>query len=166
MISIIVATDNKFGFGKDGKIPWHYPEDFKFFKETTKEKTLIMGRKTFDDLLTYSKNGKPLPDRKLVVVTSKPLPLLSNVYKANNTTEALEVAHTFCKDIFFIGGEQIFKAGLQVADSVYLTYINKDFECDRFFDKDLLESNFDLIQSKKSEVNKELTFRIYYKNGA
>ena len=96
----------------------------------------------------------------------KPLPLLSNVYKANNTTEALEVAHTFCKDIFFIGGEQIFKAGLQVADSVYLTYINKDFECDRFFDKDLLESNFDLIQSKKSEVNKELTFRIYYKNGA
>ena len=74
-INLIAAVDEEFGLGRDGKIPWHYPEDFKFFKEKTKGHVCVMGRKTFDDLLTYAKGKAVLPGRQCIVVTSTPLEL-------------------------------------------------------------------------------------------
>ena len=66
-LSLIVATDSRGGIGKDNKIPWHIPEDMKRFKELTMGHPVIIGRKTYDSILSYLK--KPLPGRTNIVVT-------------------------------------------------------------------------------------------------
>ena len=120
MISIIVATDNKFGFGKDGKIPWHYPEDFKFFKETTKEKTLIMGRKTFESL------PKVLPGRKHLVLTGD-----INFTVSHPDVEIIkEIDSKIVNDenAILIGGSQLINAHLLQCNYLYLTVVDHVFE--------------------------------------
>lgn len=178
-INLIAAVDEKFGFGKDGKIPWHYPEDFKFFQTMTKGNTVIMGRKTFDDLLTYVKPGKQfLPGRECIVVTStelniQPPPitldvtshenyLYKNVHRVTTISEALNKAKDLQGDVFFIGGESIFDSGLNMADCVYLTFIPGDRECDRFFPFEKLRKNFHIHATK--EGSDGLRFHTYLHN--
>ena len=69
-VSIIVAMDDKRGIGKNNRLPWHIPEDLKRFKKLTSGHTIIMGRKTFESILSYT--GKPLPDRINMVITRNP----------------------------------------------------------------------------------------------
>ncbi len=182
-INVIAAVDEKFGFGKEGKIPWHYPEDFKFFQSMTKGNTVIMGRKTFDDLLTYSKPGKPfLAGRECVVVTSSPLPHESvgsdghrgitmeanpdrpyqNIHRAPTVSEALNLAKDLQGDTFFIGGGHIFDSGLNMADCVYLTFIPGDHGCDRFFPMEKLKKNFHIYNTR--EGSDGLKFNTYVHN--
>ena len=179
-INLIAAVDEKFGFGKDGKIPWHYPEDFKFFQTMTKGHTVIMGRKTFDDLVTYVKPGKPfLPGRECIVVTSQSLPkeftppvqlsvsayeeyLYKNVRTAETISDALNKARLLQGDVFFIGGESIFNSGLNMADCVYLTFIPGDHNCDRFFPFEKLKDKFQIYNSR--DGGDGLRFHTYVHN--
>lgn len=177
-INIIAAVDEAFGFGKEGKIPWHYPEDFKFFQKMTKGNTVIMGRKTFDDMLTYTKAGsKFLPNRECIVVTSTDLPiegppvilsviahenyLYKNVHTATSISDALNKARNLQGDVFFIGGEGIFESGLNMADCVYITVVPGNHGCDRFFPAEKLREKFHLYNTEKSG---ELTFTTYVHN--
>jgi dihydrofolate reductase len=67
-VNIIVAVDDAGGFGKDGKIPWHFPEDFKRFKEITKDSVCVMGRNTYEDMLEMVKSRKKDPNVKIETI--------------------------------------------------------------------------------------------------
>jgi dihydrofolate reductase len=178
-INIIAAVDEQFGFGKDGKIPWHYPEDFKFFQKMTKGHIVIMGRKTYEDLLTYKKGDTLLPNRHCIVVTSnpdipthdadgirgvtleagKPEPTL---HWAKTISDALNISRLLPGDVFFIGGESIFKSGLNMADCVYLTFVPGNHGCDRFFPMDKLKENFQIYNMRDGQDG--LRFKTYVHN--
>lgn len=177
-INLIAAVDEEFGFGKDGKIPWHFPEDFKFFKEKTKGHVCIMGRKTFDDLLTYAKGKPVLSGRQCIVVTSTKLELglrpnamsisemkewtYNNVHEVATVSDALNISRNMPGDVFFIGGERIFESGLNMADCVYLTTIPGKYGCDRFFPYEKLRNNFQIYN--KREGGDGLVFNTYVHN--
>ncbi len=177
-INLIAAVDEEFGFGKDGKIPWHYPEDLKFFKEKTKGHVCIMGRKTFDDLLTYAKGKHVLPGRQCIVVTSTHLELgerpnamsiremeewkYNNVHEVKTVSDALNISRNMPGDVFFIGGERIFASGLNMADCVYLTMIPGKHGCDRFFPHEKLRNSYQIYN--KREGGDGLVFHTYVHN--
>jgi dihydrofolate reductase len=125
MISIIAALDNKRGIGKNNLIPWHISEDLKRFKDLTKGHAIIMGSNTFEAI------GNPLPERKNIIITNDPGFNAKGAETANSVGGALEKAGH--GDIFIIGGAQIFNQTLGIADKLYLTLVDHDFNCDTFF---------------------------------
>lgn len=133
-ISLIAAIDSKNGIGLNGIMPWgHIKEDMEFFKKTTLGFPVIMGRITFESL-----KNKTLPNRKNIVISSKineeylnKYDNLSYEYSFENTLSKLLFEKQ--KQIFIIGGESIYKKAINYADIIYLTHINKNYNCDRFF---------------------------------
>lgn len=143
IVSLIAAVDSKNGIGLNGVMPWgHIKEDMQFFRRTTTGYPVIMGRVTFESL-----GSKPLPKRKNIVISSS----INNEIKYDNLSFDNSFEDVLSKlllekynQIFIIGGESIYKKALDYADRVYLTHINKDYNCDRFFpemDKSLFNSN-------------------------
>lgn len=133
-ISLIVAVDNKNGIGKENKIPWHISEDIKRFKKLTTGHTVIMGRKTLESIVDYI--GKPLPERINIVVTSNPNLANEGVIVAGSLEDAFNKAKKTEKDeIFVIGGAHVFQEVIDmgIADRLYLTKVEGDFDCDTFF---------------------------------
>ena len=124
MINIIAAVGKNYELGLNNKLLWNIPNDLKYFKENTKNKTVVMGRKTYESI------GKPLPNRKNIVLT-----------KQNKKIENVEIINDYKKvlqlndDIFIIGGEQIYKVFIPYADNIYLTEINESKEADSYFPK-------------------------------
>lgn len=144
MIRLIVAMDKNNVIGKDGVLPWHLPSDLKFFKETTMNETIVMGRKTFESI------GKPLPYRNNVILTT------NEDFQAKNTmiVHSLKeldtyVAYARIDDFFVIGGSELFKAFLPIADELYVTHIKHEFEGDTHFPV-LNQEDWDI----RCEVNK------------
>ena len=131
-ISIVAAMDQKRGIGKQGRIPWHISEDFKRFKALTSGHPIIMGRKTWESL-----PFKPLPNRTNILVTRDTKYLIhntENVMVANSVEEAIKMAKKIDQqEIFVIGGQQIFEQTIGLADKLYLTIIQGEFDADTFF---------------------------------
>lgn len=131
MISIIVAHDEDRAIAKDGKIPWYISEDFKHFKATTMDCPVVMGRVTWDSLPV-----KPLPLRTNVVISSQK-DYTRLAFMAQNLDEALSIAtrERPDKDIFIIGGLQIYKEALAsgIVDKVVSSHIKGHFGGDMFF---------------------------------
>ena len=124
-ISIIVATSENRAIGKNNQLLWHLPGDLKHFKDITSGHSLIMGRKTFDSV------GKPLPNRRNIVVTRQAI-TISGCEVVNSIDKALEL----CKDedeVFIGGGAEIYKQAMKLTDRIYLTIVHQDFEADTFF---------------------------------
>ena len=151
MISLILAIDPKGLIGKNNDLPWHYPEDLKYFKETTLNKTVLMGTKTFVSILNRLK--KPLPNRKSLVA-SKSNYAYPGVETINSLTDFLAKDHQ--EEIFIIGGKTIYEAAFAYADRLYITHIHKEYEGDSYLQLDM--SNFSLI---KEDIRDGLTFAIY-----
>lgn len=126
---IIAAFDECFGIGKGGKMPWHFKEELKHFKKLTTGSAIVMGKDTYLELLQYSKTDELLPNRESFVVTKS----LSETPKATRLNTVKEVFDLTDKDIFFIGGEGIFKEALTFVDELQLTSIHRTYDCDRFF---------------------------------
>jgi dihydrofolate reductase len=108
--------------GREGKLPWHIPEDLKFFKKTTLGHPILMGRKTFDSI------GKPLPGRQNIVL-SRTMPPREGVTIIRDIAELT----TVCGDaetVFLIGGAQLFADLLPQCDGLYLTWIERPYEGD------------------------------------
>jgi dihydrofolate reductase len=127
MISIIVAVDEDYGIGKDNNLLWHIPEDLKRFKKLTSGHCVIMGKKTWESL-----PGKPLPNRKNIVLTDNPLECID----CSITAYSLEDAINKCgndEEIFIIGGGSIYKQFLPLADKLYVTHIHETSEADTYF---------------------------------
>jgi dihydrofolate reductase len=127
LIAIVAMSANRV-IGRDGKLPWHYPEDLKFFKKTTLGHPVLMGRATFDSIL--SAIGKPLPGRQNIVL-SRTLEPREGVTILRELSELRETCESDAT-VFVIGGAQIFAELLPRCDGFYLTHIAKEFEGDVF----------------------------------
>ncbi|MBU1085258.1 MAG: dihydrofolate reductase [Candidatus Beckwithbacteria bacterium] len=152
-ISIIVAHDDNFGIGKKGKIPWHISADFKYFKKITTKHPIIMGRKTFESI------GKPLPNRPNIIITRHPQYSAPerNIQVIHSLQKAIALAKTLDqKEIFIIGGGEIYKQALPFADKLYITHIKGNFNCDTFFPD--YSSQFNKIISKKTNQSNKYSY--------
>ncbi len=136
MISIIVATDNKGGIGKDNQLLWHLPNDLKRFKFITNNHVVIMGRKTFESI------GRVLPNRTNVVITRNKDLVFDGCVMCSSLEEAME--RYAAEDVFIIGGGEIYKQALPFADKVYLTKVDTELEADTFF-PELNEKEWELV---------------------
>ncbi len=125
MIIIIVAISENNVIGKDGKIPWHIPEDLKRFRTLTMGNTVLMGRKTFESL------GKPLDGRENIVITRNTDFKPEGVKVFHSFEEAVE----YCKDktTFVIGGQSVYEKALPIADRIEMTKVHKEVDGDTFF---------------------------------
>lgn len=126
MISIIAAVSENGVIGKDGELPWHIPEDLKHFKNLTSGNVVIMGRKTYESI------GKPLPNRLNIVITRDTSKHINGCITVNSIEEAIRKASSD-KEIFIIGGGEIYKKSLKFANKIYLTKIHQHIEGDTFF---------------------------------
>lgn len=136
-IRIIVAYSENRVIGKDGKIPWHLPEDMQHFKETTGNGPVIMGRKTYESI---PEKFRPLPGRLNVILSrSDPSNMLwynPNVpMRVGSLQHAIDVAIQAeqGKDIWIIGGGQVYNEALEIADEVIASEVKGEFEGDTFF---------------------------------
>lgn len=128
IISIIAGVGKNNELGKDNKLLWHLSADLKHFKEITSGHPVIMGRKTFESI------GKALPDRKNIVITR------DKKFKAKDVevVHSLEEAFTLCKggnkEVFIIGGADIYNQAMEFAQKLYMTEIDaEDGHADTFF---------------------------------
>jgi dihydrofolate reductase len=128
MISLIVAASTNNAIGKNNQLLWHLPNDLKFFKNTTWGMTVIMGRKTFEAV------NKPLPGRFNIVITRQPGWKGEGAIVATDLADAIKKAEeTNCKEIFIIGGGEIYKQGIEMAGKIYMTRVHATLDGDTFF---------------------------------
>ena len=120
---MIAALDRNRVIGRDGKLPWHISEDLKRFKRLTKGHVVLMGRKTYESL------GKPLPDRRNVVVSSRAIPDVESYRSLAEALRALKDENT----VFIIGGGEVFRQALPIVDGLHLTIVDGEHEGDTFF---------------------------------
>ena len=117
----IVAMSLNRAIGKDNKLPWHLPEDLKWFKKLTTGHVIIMGRKTWDSI------GKPLPNRESIVVSRTDVPGIRTVRTLNEINPNADA-----REYFIIGGAQLFKEALPLCSDLYLTLVKREVEGDVF----------------------------------
>ena len=127
-ISFVVAAATNNGIGKDGKLPWHIPNDMKFFKNTTWGMPVVMGRKTFESL------GKVLPGRKNIVITRQTSWKVEGTVAVKSIEDAMFLAkQADVNEVMVIGGGEIFRSLFDKAKRIYMTRVEADPEADTFF---------------------------------
>ena len=142
MISLIVAASTNNAIGKNNQLLWNLPNDMKFFKNTTWGMPIIMGRKTYESM------DKPLPGRINVVITRQEGWNAEGTVVAKSLDDAIKKAsETNCKEIFIIGGGEIFKLAMELADRIYLTRVHATLEGDAFF-PEVDENKWQLISNQ------------------
>lgn len=161
MINLIVAYDKNKVIGKNNKIPWRFPEDISFFKETTTNQVCLMGRNTWESLpdkfrplpnrknLIISKEYKNYPDKFIKTITN--LNKFEDIWTTTGINSALKLAKMNWpnKEIFVIGGQQIYKYFLDnfLVDKIFITEINDSYEGDVYFpDFDIEQWNVEMIR--------------------
>ena len=143
-IHLIWAQDEDGGIGKNGQLPWHISEDLKNFKRLTLNSTIIMGRKTWESL-----PFKPLPKRRNIVLSSKPLKDVECYNSVGNCLSVLQKDDV--QNVFVIGGEQIYSEFLPFADELHITLIKEKTDgVDKYFPIQLyeIESKFDKTEER------------------
>lgn len=124
-LAIIAAIADNGVIGRDNTLPWHLPDDLKWFKRHTLDHTVIMGRHTYESI------GRPLPRRRFIVVSRNPAFAAHGVVAAPSLAAALAAAGQ--DDIFIIGGAALFREALPLADRLYITRIHADVAGDVHF---------------------------------
>ena len=129
-IALVVAAARNRAIGLNNKMPWHLPEDLKYFKRVTMGKPVIMGRNTFESI------GRPLPGRPNIVISRNADYKAEGITLVNSLDAALQAAAKLLPpgvdEVMVIGGAQIYAAALSLAQRVVVTVIHKDFEGDAF----------------------------------
>lgn len=131
-LALIVACANGGVIGRENTMPWHLPNDLKYFKKMTMGKAVIMGRKTYDSI------GRPLPGRTSIVVTRRTDWQPDGVKVVHSLAEGIAHAESLSlpqggEEVMVMGGAQIYGAALPQAQRLYLTQIHADFDGDAFF---------------------------------
>jgi dihydrofolate reductase len=132
MLSIVVAISRNGVIGQDNQLPWHLPEDLKYFKQLTMGKPIVMGRKTYESI------GRPLPGRTNIVITRNARWQAEGVTVVNSLEAAIKTAEQACIDsgaseAMVIGGSEIYRQALDRADRLYITEVNVEIEGDAYF---------------------------------
>lgn len=139
MIRAILAHDAMWGIGKHGDLPWpKNSDDLQWFKETTQDSVVVMGRKTWESLPV-----KPLPNRTNVVV--------SNTIKQNNEIEVIKsdiyksrlVTINYTDNVWIIGGAKLLEDSLNIIDELWLNNVGGNYECDTFLPKQEITRQFE-----------------------
>lgn len=125
MIAIIAAFDRNRVIGNKGRIPWNIPGEQSRFRELTTGNAVIMGRRTYEEI------GKPLPGRMNIIVSGTRQFTGKNCYTAGSLSDAIALAGN--RDIFISGGAALYKEALPLAEKMYITEIDAEFEGDTFF---------------------------------
>lgn len=162
VISFIVAVSENNVIGKDNKLPWRLPTDMKYFKNITWAMPVIMGRKSYESL------GEPLKGRTNIVVTRNKNWKAEGVHIVQSIDQAINVAaQTDAKEIFIIGGAEIFVAALPSADRIYLTRIHENFDGDTFF-PELKKEEWKLVSNRDCPPDEKnpyaLSFQVWERN--
>lgn len=121
LVSLIVARTSNGLIGVDNGLPWKCQEDLAIFKRKTKGKIVVMGRKTYESI------GKPLPDRVSVIMSNTMKEYPSDIIVTNNIEEIFKLAEDLGKDIFIIGGSEIFNLFEEHIDYYHITEIKGDY---------------------------------------
>lgn len=127
---VIVAMDEDRVIGKDGDIPWHYPEDMEHFRQETMGSPVLMGRKTY---FSIPEDFRPLEARKNIVLTRSDPDLPGEVEKAGSLEEAWSKAEEYGEKVYVIGGSSVYRQVLVEADRMIVTRIHQGFEGDSYF---------------------------------
>jgi dihydrofolate reductase len=150
-VSLIVAAAANNVIGCDNKLPWHLPQDLKYFKSRTLGKPVIMGRKTYESI------GRPLPGRANIVVTRNTGWAVPGINAVTSLEDALTLAINLTKgqdvqasEAMIIGGAEIYKAALPLADRIYLTRIDVPVDGDAWF-PDLDPADWQLVSCQSGE---------------
>ena len=155
IISLIVAASTNNAIGKDNRLLWHLPNDMKFFKNTTWGMPVVMGRKTYDALA-----GEPLPGRFNFVITRNKEwdPHNDKVRVVADLASALRLAgETDCKETFVIGGGEIYKESMSLADRIYMTRVHTVVEGDTYFPV-IDEKEWELVENRDFPVDDKHAF--------
>ena len=126
-ISLIVAMATNRAIGLDNKMPWHLSADLKKFKAITMGSPIVMGRKTYESI------GRPLPGRSNIIISRNLDYQQTDCLVFNDIKTAIAASSKEADEIFIIGGAELYKATLPLADNLYLTLINQEFTGDTFF---------------------------------
>ncbi|MCO4291435.1 dihydrofolate reductase [Solitalea sp. MAHUQ-68] len=150
-LSIIVAKAENNVIGNNNTLIWHLPADLKYFKNLTTGNTIIMGRKTYDSI------GKPLPNRRNIVISRNTDLKIAGCEVVNSLDEALKMSGNE-EHVFIIGGAEIYKQALNKVDTLYITEVKSTFEGDAFLDEISPEiwhevSREDHLADEKNKVN-------------
>ncbi|MFA6132240.1 MAG: dihydrofolate reductase [Patescibacteria group bacterium] len=130
MLTLIAAVAKNNVIGKNNELPWHLPEDLKHFKTLTTGNTVLMGRKTFESIVT--RLGKPLPDRKNIVITRQenyPAPEGILIYRDIETA----LKNHSGEQVFVIGGAEMYRQTIERADRLEITHVDQEVEGDATF---------------------------------
>ncbi|KFZ25645.1 MAG: Dihydrofolate reductase type 3 [Candidatus Izimaplasma bacterium HR2] len=153
MVNLIVAIGKDNLIGKGNMLPWHYKEDMKYFKEMTMGKKVIMGELTFKSIISYI--NKPLPGRTSIIAT-----LTDYTYPGIEiTNDIISYLKDFPKDeeVFIIGGKIIYDLTLDLADKLYITHVNKEYDGNVYF-KNIDYSKYNKVSEK---ISGDLNFSVY-----
>lgn len=161
-VSLIVAMDRNRGIGRDNDLMWHLPNDMRFFKETTENQIVVMGRKNYDSI---PEKYRPLPNRENVILTKNTAFEASNCSVFNSLHAALSAYESDKnRKLFIIGGGQIYKLALDanILEEMFITHIDGDYEADTFF-PDFNESdwNKELLMSQSIDERHQHDFKVF-----
>lgn len=145
-IVLVVAIDKNNAIGKDNQLIWHLPADLKHFKEITLGHYILMGRKTFESI------GKPLPGRTSVVISRQKLSIPGCIC-VTSVDEALKVIPPG-EDAYVIGGGEIFRLTMPLAEKIYLTRVHHQFTADSFF-PEISSNEWETLEEKSFEADEK-----------
>ncbi len=144
-ISIIAAMSENRVIGRDGALPWHLPDDLARFKTITTGHTVIMGRKTFESV------GKPLPNRRSIVISRNTDYQCEGVVVAHSFDEALECG-VGQEEVFVLGGQAVYELALPRSDRIYLTMVHASIDGDTHFPP-FDPSEWRLVEDERHEAD-------------
>lgn len=152
LISLIAAVGEHLELGAKNDLLWHLPDDFRWFVNKTKGHTVVMGRKTMESL------GKPLKNRRNIAITSNPTAMLEEFDLAPSLDMALNMAReSEAEEIFIIGGGQIYKQSMEIADRLYITRVHGVFpDADTWFPA--IGNDWQVVQSTPHGVDEKHAF--------
>lgn len=158
MISLIVAVDKNWGIGLGGKLLTSIPDDLRFFRQTTRDQVVIMGRKTLENL----PGEQPLPNRTTILVTRDPDFQRKDVVIARSIEEALFEAEKYQKDIYVAGGGEIYEQMIDRCDEALVTYIDYSYQADTFFPN--LDKKPEWVLAAESEEQTHFDIVYYFRH--
>lgn len=144
ILAMIAAMARNRVIGRSNQLPWHLPEDLKHFKKITMGCSVMMGRKTFESI------GRLLPGRRNIILSRQKDYRVDGALIVPDLHSAL-AACTFEEKVFIIGGAQLYQEALPLAQLLYLTLIDRDFEGDAYFPSVDLENDFRVVTREEHE---------------
>jgi dihydrofolate reductase len=154
ILSAIVAADEHNAIGKNNQLPWHLPEDLKFFKRTTLGKPVLMGRKTYDSM------GKPLKGRLNIILSrQKDLQLPEGVLLVNSLNEAIkELEKENTDEAFVIGGGKVFEEAMPIIERLYFTQVKTVIEDADVYFPHIDHSHWKLVWEEAHQADEKHAF--------